>query len=172
MRRAFSAGLLFVLTVAATTAQERPDFSGTWILASLNAPSNAPQTLIVEASFRRQSPRGTPISPPLVTLAVSSRFGDAIRSDTYTVGTTGGVVGGLPASGLPANGPRTSSRHSTRWDGDKLVVDLANYADGKLTSEHGEVWSLGADGALSIAVTDRTVGDPATAVTLVYRREP
>jgi hypothetical protein len=173
MRNVLSSCVLILLTVAATSAQDRPDFSGTWILVSPNpAPSNAPQTLVVEASFSRQSARGTPISPPLVTLAVSPRFGNAIRSDIYTVGTIGGVVSGLPEKGLPDNGPRTSSRYSTRWDGDKLVVDLANYADGKLTSEHGEVWSLDGQGTLSITVTDHIVGDPSTTVTLVYRRQP
>ena len=173
MRHALCTGFLIFAAVAVTTAQDRPDFSGTWILVSPNpAPSNAPQTLVVEASFRRQSVRGTPINPPLVTLTVSSRFGNAIRSDIYTVGTIGGVVGGLPEKGRPDNGPRTSSRYSTRWDGDKLVVDLANYADGKLTSEHGEVWSLDGQGTLSITVTDHIVGDPATTTNLVYRRQP
>ena len=98
MRYALCTGFLIFAAIAVTTAQDRPDFSGTWTLVSPNpAPSNAPQTLVVEASFSRQSARGTPISPPLVTLAVSPRFGNAIRSDIYTVGTIGGVVSGLPS---------------------------------------------------------------------------
>jgi len=149
-------------------AQERPDFSGTWVLVSPNgAPSNAPQTLAVDASFMRQSVRGTPINPPIVTLTVNPRSGNAVRPGIYTVGISGGTT-----SGLRGNSPRTESRNSTRWDGSTLVVDLAYYADGKLTSEHGEVWSLDGQGTLSIAVTDRIVGDPSTTATLVYRRQP
>ena len=83
----------------------------------------------------------------------------------------GGVGGGLPANGLPANGPQTSSRHSTRWEGDKLVADLAYYTDGKPTSEHGEVWSFAAQGLLSVVVTDRVVGDASTTTNLTYRRQ-
>ena len=167
MRTVISSCVLILLTVAATTTQDRPDFSGTWTLVSPNAPSNAPQTLVVNATFRRQSARGVPINPALVTLTVEPRFGNAVRADTYDIGMIGGVVGGLPA-----NGPQTSSRFSTTWDANKLVVDVAQYLGGKLTSEHGEVWSLNEQGALSIVVTDRVVGDPATTATLVYRRQP
>jgi hypothetical protein len=49
-------------------------------------------------------------------------------------------------------------------------LDLANDADGKLTSEHCEVWSLDG-GMLSIAVTDHVVGKAQTATTLAYRRQ-
>src|SRR5262245_19224135 len=136
MRNVLSSCLLISLAVAATTSQDRPDFSGAWSLVSPNpSPANAPQTLVVKATFKRQSVNGIPINPPLVTLTVESRFGNAIRSDTYDVGMIGGVVGGLPA-----NGPQTSSRYSTRWEGARLIVDLAHYTSGKLTSEHGEVW--------------------------------
>jgi len=168
VRKALSILLLVSLKVAATTSQDRPDFSGTWSLVSSNpSPANAPQTLVVSATFRRQSVNGTPINPPLVTLAVESRFGNAIRSNTYDVGMTGGVVGGLPS-----NGPQTSSRYSTRWEGDRLIVHVARYTGGKLTSEHGEVWSLDGQGMLTVAITDRIVGDTATATTLIYRRQP
>ena len=168
MRSALSTCFLVFLTVAATTSQERPDFSGRWILVNPDgSPSNVPRTLSVEASFRRQSVNGTPINPPLVTLRVEPRFGNAIKWATYLIGTSGGVVGGLSNERL-----RTESRHSTRWDDDKLVVDFAEYADGKLTSEHREVWSLDGQGTLSIAVTDRIVGDAQTTTNLSYRRQP
>ena len=167
MRNALSTCVLILLAAAATSAQDRPDFSGTWSLVSPNpAPSNAPQTLVVSATFTRQSVRGTPLNPPLVTLTVGPRSGNLVRPGTYIIG-----IGGGTTSGLPANGPRTESRHSTRWDGEKVAVDLAQYADGKLTSEHGEVWSLDRQGALSIVVTDRVVGDASTTTSLLYRRQ-
>ncbi len=165
MRKALSALLLVSLIVAATTSQDRPDFSGTWDLISpILRPENAPQTLVVNATFKRQSVNGIPINPPLVTLAVESRFGNAIRSDTYNVGMIGGFVGGLPRQV-----PQTSSRFSTRWGGAKLIVALGNYADGKLMSEHGEVWSLDRQGLLSVAITDHMAGDAPTTTNLIYR---
>ena len=168
MRNALATCVLILLTAAATTEQERPDFSGAWTLVGPNpAPSNTPPTLVVEASYVRQSVRGTPINPPRVTLTVTPRFGNAVRPGIYMVGITGGTT-----SGLPNNGPRTESHHSTRWEGNKMVVNLSYYADGKLTSEHREVWSLDAQGTLSIRLTDRIEGDPATTATLVYRRQP
>ena len=118
MRGTISTCALVALTVAAPVAQDRPDFSGTWILVSPSpAPSNAPQTLVVNATFRRQSPRGTPLNPPLVALTVDPRSGTLIRPGNYDVGMTGGVVGGLPG-----RSPQTSSRFSTKWDGDRLVA--------------------------------------------------
>ena len=166
MRSALSTCALVALMVAAAVTQDRPDFSGTWTLVSPSpAPPNAPQTLVVSATFRRQSARGVPLNPSLVTLGVDARSGTLVRSAIYNVGMIGGVVGGLPATR-----PQTSSRFSTRWDGDRLVVDLAYYADGKLTSEHGEVWSLDG-GMLSIAVTDHVVGEAQIAATRVYKRQ-
>jgi hypothetical protein len=133
MRHAVSTFLLVFLTVEATTSQDRPDFSGTWSLVKSNgSPANVPRTLIIRASFKGQSVRGDPISPPLVTIEVDPRSGNAIRPGSYFVGTMGGIAGGLPS-----DGPRTESHHSTRWDGDRLVIDLSYYADGRLTSEHG-----------------------------------
>ena len=44
--------------------------------------------------------------------------------------------------------------------------------DGRLTSEHGEVWSLDEQGMLTVAITDRIIGGTATAATLIYRRQP
>jgi hypothetical protein len=171
MRFDIPLSVVIVLT-ASVAAQNRPDFSGNWILVSPQN-SNGAQTMTVRETFARTSVSGAPIEPPLITLAVERRSASGVRSDRYTIGvvsgTTSGVIGNAGA-GVGDHTPQT--RSSTTWDGDRLVIETRSWTvDDRSYSDHKEVWWLDAQGALLISVTDEDPGDRKT-TTLLYRRRP
>ena len=90
MRMLFASCILAWSVAPAISAQDKPDFSGDWILVSpVNGASNAPRTMTVRQSFKRESVKGTPIDPPLITLAVERRLNSGVHSELYTIDTEG-----------------------------------------------------------------------------------
>jgi hypothetical protein len=94
---------IFVIAVIVGTAtaatQDRPDFSGTWILVSTSdANQNAARTLVVVQSFSPVSFTGPPVDPPAAYLTVDRYMNDVVRSDRYAVGLVGGWVSGTNAT--------------------------------------------------------------------------
>jgi hypothetical protein len=178
MRTHLVSCIVVLLIVRASSAQDKPDFSGNWILVSpIDAGLNAAQTMTVHESFKRESVQGTPIDPPLITLAVDRRVNGSVRSELYTIGTIGGTVGGVVGNtGTGLRGQSRETRFSTGWDGDRLVIqittDSGHVADAEGEPEHKEVWSLDAQGALLLIITDRASGMGLTTTTLLYRRRP
>jgi hypothetical protein len=173
MRIPLAFSVLVLLSAETIAAQAKLDFSGNWVLVKSNgSASDAAQTMTVRESFQRVSVRGTPIEPPLITLAVERDSAAGVRSDLYTIGvaggTTGGAIGNPGVTTVGHQAPQT--RFSTTWDGDSLVIETNAWtADAGSYSGHKEVWSLDVQGALLITVTDRGTGEPKTA-TLLYRR--
>jgi hypothetical protein len=170
--RIILASCVLILSVSQpASAQDKPDFSGDWVLVNRrDAPTKAAQSLTVHESFKRESVRGTPVNPPLITLMVERRINGIVHGELYTVGTISGTAGG---SVLGDETDRT--RVSTAWDGDRLVIDIM-YSGRPLergsSSEHKEVWSLnGAQGTLVLTVTDKIPGTEPVSITLVYRRQ-
>ncbi|SRR5690349_15896297 len=167
-----------LLMMPAPSTQDKPDFSGDWILVSpLDAGLNAAQAMTVHESFKRESVQGTPIDPPLITLAVDRRVNGSVRSELYTMGTIGGTIGGVVGNtGTGLHGHSQQTRFSTGWDRDRLVIQITNNsghpADAGDESEHKEVWSLDAQGALLVSITDSAAGTVPTTTTLMYRRRP
>ena len=126
--------------------------------------------MTVQTSYARESVRGTPIDPPLVTLTIARTFVAEVRWERLTVGTIGGSIVGLPANAFVDGTPSVGqTRFSTRWDGDTLVMDVSSSGiPGTADSYRQEVWTLDGQGALSIAVTERSA--PSETTKLVYRR--
>jgi hypothetical protein len=162
---------LVLLVAHVTWAQDKPDFSGNWILVSpRDPPDDAARTLIVRETFTRASVKGTPVDPPLIRLAVERRLNTSVRSDLYTIGTVGGTVGNTGPGGQTEQ-----TRSSTGWDGDSLVIHITysgRPVDAGAESEHTELWSLDAHDALSLTVTDWRPGTEARTTSLLYRRRP
>jgi|KBSMisStandDraft_5_1062788.scaffolds.fasta_scaffold650378_1 hypothetical protein len=163
--------ILIVLVGQPVSAQEKPDFSGDWILINRsNAPSNAAQSISVHESFKHESVRGTPVDPPLITLLVERRVNGTVHSELYTVGTISGTVGGTGFGGKSER-----AQVSTSWDGDRLVIEVrysGRPVDASAVSEHKEVWSLDvAHGVLLVAVTEKAPGTEPTTTNLMYRRQ-
>src|SRR4051812_43644324 len=104
MRVSCALSLFLVLAAAApAAAQEKPDFTGTWVLASPNgAAANVPPTVVVTESFRRESVSGVLLPSPIILMQVERRAANGeVTSDNFTVGTIGGVVGGRSADAVP-----------------------------------------------------------------------
>jgi hypothetical protein len=171
MRIHLASCILVLLVAHVTWAQDKPDFSGNWILVSpTDPPDGAARTLIVRETFTRESVKGTPIDPPLIRLAVERRLNTSVRSDLYTIGTVGGTVGNAGPGGQTEQ-----TRSSTDWNGDSLVIHITDSGrplEAGAESEHTEVWSLGVQGALSLTVTDRRPGTEARTTSLLYHRRP
>lgn len=86
---------VLILSVSiAVAAQDRPDYSGEWVLLHPNdhGPELA-RALVVTQTVVRETIAGKPLSMPLITLAVERRFHDRVRSTTYHIGRMGGTVG-------------------------------------------------------------------------------
>ncbi len=103
--------------------------------------------------------------------------GGSVRSELYTMGTIGGTIGGVVGNtGTGLHGHSQQTRFSTGWDRDRLVIQITNNsghpADAGDESEHKEVWSLDAQGALLVSITDSAPGTGPTTTTLMYRRRP
>jgi hypothetical protein len=162
--------MLFVTIQGA--AQDAPDFSGNWILVSpVEPPPHVPRSMTVQTSYTRESARGTPIDPPLVTVTIARTFADEVRSERLTVGTTGGSVGGLAADAFADGTPSVAQTGtSTRFDGSKLVIDVSSSGSpGAADSYRREAWTLDEQDTLSIAIIERGASSEST-TTLVYRR--
>jgi len=160
--------VLVVLAGHAVSAQDKPDFSGDWVLVS---PMNADvaQAITVRESFIRESVQGTPLNSPVIRLSVERSFdGNAItRSESFTVGMIGSILGGT------LSGQRQQTRVSTTWSGNTLVIDSTTSAvDGSSYSEHQEEWSLDAEGNLLLTTTDPASGtDEPMTRRCVYRQK-
>ena len=160
--------VLIVLATSAAAAQERPDFSGRWILAEPQQPdSETPSELSVHQTIVQTTVRGEPMPPYVSRLSIDRRFDSGVRSESHAMG----LGGQVPAPGDPQT-PRV--HHALRWEGAALVMERGSYTGprpgtGVWTSRR-EVWSLDADGRLRVVVTRSSSTDPSTTVTEIYRR--
>jgi hypothetical protein len=163
------------LTMSANTAagQDKPDFSGHWVLESRVAASlDIPQGLTVRQTVARTNVRGEPIQPAFKTITIVREFATLRRTDTYEIGLSGGIVGGFVRGGERHESPRTS--WSVTWFGRQLLFTSTQYSgltreDGPYT-EHSELWSLERRDRLVIRIADESSQTKPLDVTLTYRR--
>src|SRR5262245_41231204 len=162
----FCAILLMAIPMA-VAAQDKPDFSGGWVLVSSSTPDpSAAQTLTVRQTVTRTNVRGGLMQPFFGTLIVKRQFAGRATTDTYQIGVQGGIVGGGIAE----------TRHSVRWEGNRLVIETGSYSspgparsDGPY-SERTEEWQLDAAGRLVLSVTERRSGAQEVSNTLTYQK--
>ena len=151
-------------------AQDKPDFSGSWILESRSTDADIPQTLSVSQSLVLTNVRGEPMTPAFKDITVTRVLATGTRSDTYQIGVVGGTFSGR-ADG--SEGPRT--HHRVAWEEQALVIEIGSHTGPVPESgdwaERREVWSLESGVRLRLTITTRSsVGAPGTVV-LVYRRQ-
>lgn len=161
--------LLISLTAGITAAQEKPDFTGQWVLLTPLDRGDVARGLSVRQWLEhRTSVRGVPIDIPHV--AIERQFQDGGRSERYQIGIVGGIAAGLPAGASIPNW----SRYAVKWNGDRLVIETGLYSgptrESGPYSEHDEIWSLDASGRLVMAVNDRGSGSAPRTIELTYRR--
>ena len=172
--RSWSVGLALFAAVT-LAAQERPDFSGRWVLDSpRESGPDIPSALSVRQSVARTTMTGEPMVPFFKDITIERRFVSGTTSETYAIGLVGGVVSGV-ARGVRADASAsTTSHHSVRWEGDSLVFESSSSTEqpsGRTTwAERREVWSLQPDGRLHVVVTRRSSLEAPDEVIAVYRR--
>ena len=166
--------IVLALLPGSIVAQEKPDFSGEWVLVTTtNSALNSAAELTVRQSFGRTSVLGVPMDVPLITLTLARHFPSGSRSETYTVGTIGGTVAG-EAAGQARDSPRPETRFSSKWDGDRLVITTASYRGSprefEPDTEYEEAWWLDPQDRLVIRVAERLSGGESMSATVTYQR--
>lgn len=174
MRMRIWLGLCVSLIAGAVSAQQKPDFTGEWVLVtSSNGATDAAPALSVRHWFEHAtSPRGVPVDIPH--LAIERRFGTDVKSEHYQIGLSGGVVGGVAGGVVPGSVSGWSTQHSVKWDGNTLVISTGSYSgparEAGPYSERDEAWSFAAPDILVITVTERSAGAGPRTVQFRYRR--
>jgi hypothetical protein len=166
--------IVLSLVVGATlAAQDKPDFSGRWVLESPSPDApDIPRVLSVRQSLVRTTVRGDPMTPFFKDIAIDREFESGTRSETHEIGVVGGIVPGVRADGTSNGGPR--GHHAVTWEGDALVFESGSFtgetSGAGAWTERREVWSLDPKGHLRMVITTRSSSGGAKVVTLVYRR--
>ncbi|HMC77456.1 MAG TPA: pyridoxamine 5'-phosphate oxidase family protein [Vicinamibacterales bacterium] len=155
--------------------QDKPDFSGRWILVSADPPGpDVPRAMTVTQQLVSTTVRGEAMTPFFKDITIERETATSTRSETSWLGVNGGVVGGIVGSIPGASMNTQRSHHSVTWDGLTLVFEHRsetgeNYQPGDWT-ERREAWSLEPDGRLRIVITTRGSRDQPRTVTSIYRR--
>jgi len=163
------------MVVAGLAAQDKPDFSGRWVLEDpLPAAVDTPRALIVRQSLVRTSARGTPMEPFYKDLIVEREFESEVRSGSHQIGVVGGVIGGV-VRGTGGGVETTRSRFSVNWAGNRLVIETGSYSaptrEAGSFRERTEVWALVENGRLVLTITSRGSDAASMTQTLRYRRD-
>src|SRR3954468_10010667 len=84
MRMPATLSLVLVLAaVVPAAAQEKPDFTGTWVLVTPTGAANVPTNIVVRESFKRESVTGVALPSPIVSMHVERRGGgDVMPGDS------------------------------------------------------------------------------------------
>jgi hypothetical protein len=156
-----------VLMSAAGTAQEKPDFVGTWVLTD---PADASKDTARELVVKRGADTG-----PATTLVVERRFEREVQSASYEVGLVGGTVGG-EVRGSPDAKEMKWTSYSVRRYGHTLAIVSGSYSgpthwEVREFSEREEVWSLEEDGTLGITIFQRRTGSDPGRTRATYRKK-
>jgi hypothetical protein len=168
---------LSMLVAATVAAQDKPDFSGRWILESAaGAGPDVARSLRVRQPVVRTNVFGAPMPPFFKEISVERQFVTEVRTETYQIGVEGGTVsGGVSANrGTAQDANFSQTRFSVRWEDNHLVIDTVSYSgptrEAGPYTEHTEVWQLDAAGMLILSSTDRGSGIASTMKTLTYRK--
>ena len=170
LRRA--ACLLTVLSPLASqpAAQDKPDFTGTWVLESGASAADVPQDLVINQSLSRTNVRGAPMQPFFREITITRTLATGTPSETYAIGIAGGTISGVGPGVWGA-----STHHQVVWEEQSLVIDSGSFT-GPLPetgdwAERREVWSLDSSMRLHLAITTSSSVDAPTSVELTYRRQ-
>lgn len=172
MRTALIAVAFLSAPLVVLATQDKPDFSGSWVLES-RAPASAdiPESMSVSQTLVRTNVRGEPMQPFYKDIKVTRAFEGGARSETHPIGLVGGTVAGLSA-GIRTG---TSTHFRVVWAEQALVIETGSYTGEKPESgewsERREVWSLEPDGRLRLAITTRSSVEASGTMILVYRRQ-
>jgi len=119
-RTAFCFAVVLMPIATQPAAQDKPDFSGSWVLESAaQSALDAPQGLSVSQSLVGTNVRGEAMKPFFKEITVTRALEGGPRSETYQIGVVGGTVSGL-ADGA-GNGTRT--HHRVQGEDEALIIE-------------------------------------------------
>jgi hypothetical protein len=170
--------LLFPLVVVllaggASQKPKEPDFSGEWVLVkATGSVSNPARALSVQQTITSTTRRGGPMKPYYSDLRIERQLDSGAVAESYKIGLIRGSVSGTAAGASSPQNERTVV--AVKWQGNDLTITTGRYSGspeqpGPYT-EHQEIWSLDADGRLSIRTTDESSAAAVARATLVYQR--
>jgi hypothetical protein len=147
--------ILISLVSGVAVAEQRPDFSGQWILAS--SPSATAATEMTVEFWVSDSSR------PREFVSVERWFDDH-SMETFSMVIVSPLV---PA---PVGGSR--SGHYAAFEGQTLVIQRETHSlpTREWTTERKEIWSLTPNGLLRIIATDRPANGEHVTTEAIYRR--
>ena len=156
MRRAFNtACVLVLLFTSIVSAQAKPSFAGKWTLVSPDAASAGmnPTSLAVTQDAKT------------ITLVAGTQMGE--------IKTVVNLDGTPAKSPIEIQGMSIDRTTKSAWDGNKLVLTTVSDFQGQ-SFETKQIWSLGADGTLTIDSTrpDFQGGGGQVNEKLVYKKQP
>lgn len=148
----FAIGLLTLVALVAgarVTAQQKPNFTGTWVAVSP-----------AEAAGQEQEVRHT-----ATTLSTGHASEGAGHHDTYK------LDGSESRNELTSHGEPIVTLSKAAWDGDKIVITSSTtYPDGR-KMESKEIWSMNVQGNLVVEFTQTMTGQPQRSMTVVHRKK-
>jgi hypothetical protein len=154
---------------AVVTAQQGVDFSGRWVLQSSGTGSPVAHALTIEQPLTRKNVHGDEIPPAYLRISIRREGEAGGGTETRLIGVIGGSVSGVD--------PKITRRthNQTLWEGATLVFVDGSYTgdtprSGEWT-ERREVWSLAADGFLTIEISTEGAHTTRQTQRLVYRRQ-
>jgi hypothetical protein len=153
MRLTTALCVLISAIAGAASAQNKPDFSGQWILVS---PRDLPATAALELAISQH------VEGSVTTIRVERSSGDAHPS-RYRVG--------LRVHTERRDG--SENRLLVSWNENSLVIQRGHYkrrGDSEPYTQRSEVWSLDKEGRLVISATEWAAGREAETINLTYRR--
>jgi hypothetical protein len=166
--------LIAFLTTATMSiaAQEKPDFSGHWVLTSPHqSDADVPVALSVRRTLVRTTARGEPMKPFFRDITIERRFRTSTSSETRVIGVLGGTVSGRRAD---ATSGGDTTHHSLTWEGNALVFESGSHTGRDrqtgVWTERREVWALDTDGRLRVEITTRGSDQASRAIALMYAR--
>lgn len=168
----FGRSMLSIAFVATLAAQDKPDFSGHWVLASAtNLDPDVPQSLTVKQTIARTNRFGVPMEPFFKEMTIERQYADHASADTYDIGTVGGRTGRLIGRGSQ---PITETHFSIRWVVDRLVIETSGTTEvpgqNAQHDERIEIWQLDPTGILTLTVSASASGIESQSKVLTYRR--
>ena len=154
MRIAFKTCVLVLLFSTLASAQAKPNFAGKWTLTSPDAASAGmnPTSMAVTQDAKT------------ITLVAGTQMGE--------IKTVVNLDGTPAKSPIEVQGTSIDRVTKSTWDGSKLVLTTVSDFQGQ-SFETKQVWSLGADGTLTIDSTrpDFMGGGGPVTEKLVYKKQ-
>jgi len=150
MRMSWCAAFVFALPVmAAAGAQDKPNFTGTWVAVSP-----------AEAAGQEQEVRHT-----ATTLSTGHASEGGGHQATYK------LDGSESRNEIMSHGEPIVTLSRAAWEGNKVVITSATtYPDGgKLDSK--ETWSMDSEGRLVFEFTQTATGLPPRSMTVVFTKK-